>query len=462
MIKKSMNGKSAIYLILAAAAIILIIIVMYGAAANKKLNYNYFYKGVCVEGTDISGMTKEQAYDIVSQEFEKNYYKDSISLVYNDRTWIIPLKSIDFKFDMDTALNNAYKIGRSGNKFSRLATIGSIKKHPVNLIVQGKYSQEKLEEKLNIIKEEIDFSGINSTYDYNYGKIIYTNAVNGLRFDLETNEKLIEAQLLNRNFNDVFLEVQIVKPLITVEDVKDLRQVLGTFTTRFNENNYGRSHNIELAAEKINNFLLLPGEEFSMDRALGPRTPGNGYMQAPIIMKSRVVPGTGGGVCQVATTLYNAVLLSMLQVTNRVNHSMPLGYVPPGQDATISEGYIDLKFRNNKDYTICIATQIKGGSITIKIIGKKTGREPSAVLRPVVIGELLPPEPEYVINDGLADNEVRVSIKGRKGLKVVLYRDTYDSGGKLLGSEKISEDFYKPVRGKLAVNRKTFEYLKNN
>ena len=186
-------------------------------------------------------------------------------------------------------------------------------------------------------------------------------------------------------------------------------------------------------------------------------------MRAPIIMQSQVVPGTGGGVCQVATTLYNAALLSCLEITSRVHHSIPLGYVPPGQDATISEGYIDLKFKNNKNYTICIVSEINDGSITVKIIGRNNdSKRLNVVLRPVIIEEYTPPEPEYVINNNLSDGQGKVRIRERKGLKVVLYRDIYDEHGALIKSEIISQDIYKPVRGQYAVNKRTYETLSGN
>ncbi|WP_051572232.1 VanW family protein [Ruminiclostridium cellobioparum] len=429
----------------------------------RKLSYNYFYDGVYMDGIKLAGLSKAEALRQLEMEFQRNYKQTSIDLLYEDNTWTIPLSSIDFNFDFETAINNAYKLGRSGSWFSRTKTIRQLKKTPVNLVVGAKYDRAKLNKYLTKIKRQIDFSASNSTYDYNCGKIIYTSDVNGKKLDIDTNTKLIEGRLLNRDFSDICLSIEIIKPLITLADVKEIKDVLGVFTTRFSSYNYSRAHNIELAGKKINNYLVLPGEEFSMDDALGPRTPSNGYMQAPIIMRNRFVSGTGGGVCQVATTLYNAILLSYMEVTKRVHHSIPLGYVPPGQDATISEGYIDLKFRNNRDYTICIATEVRDSTVTVKIIGrKKPGESLNAVLRPVIVEEYNPPEPEYVINNSLSNDEVQIRVKERKGFKVVLYRDTYNEQRALINSEVISQDIYKPVRGQLAVSKKTYESLKNN
>ncbi|QNU65276.1 VanW family protein [Ruminiclostridium herbifermentans] len=422
----------------------------------------YFYNGIYVDGINISGLSKETAVKKLQKEKKFDYKDKIIYLIYKEKKWPIPLDSIKYKPDFDSTLNYAYNIGRKGSIVQRLNIINSLNRKPINLILSYKYDKNQLVKKLEVIKKDIDFLGISSTYNYNYGKINYTADVTGRKLDVDTNLKLIETYLLNRNFEDINLVVQPVKPSITLEDVKELEHVLASYTTSFNINNYSRASNIKLACQKINNYLLLPGEEFSLDLVLGPRTTAHGYMEAPIIMKNSVVQGTGGGVCQVASTLYNAVLFSMLQVTSRINHSITLNYVPPGQDATISEGYIDFKFKNNRDYTVCIVAEVDKGNLTVKIIGRKRINDPIVKLRPVIIEEYEPPHPEYVIDDSLSDNQVVIRTKEKKGMKVVLYRDSYNSQGLLINTEKISQDIYKPVRGVLAVNKKSYNNLKIN
>ncbi len=436
--------------------------IAFGFSAYKKITYKYFYNGIYVDGINISGITKDNAFKKLQEGINLNYQNKTIYLIYEDKKWPLTLDTIDFRLDFDATLDYAYNIGRKGSIIHRLKTINAINNKPINLIISAKYDKNQLVEKLSFIKKDIDFLGISSTYNYNYGKINYTSDVVGRKLDVDINKKLIETHLLNRNFEDIHLIVQPVKPSITISDVKELEYVLASYTTKFNVNNYSRAYNIKLACQKINNYLLLPGEEFSMDLALGPRTTAHGFMEAPIIMKNSVIQGTGGGVCQVTSTLYNAVLLSMLQVTNRINHSIVLNYVPPGQDATISEGYIDFKFKNNRDYTICIVVELDDGNLTIKIIGRQRSDDPIVKLRPVIIQEYEPPYPEYVVDESLSDNQVVIRSKEKKGLKVVLYRDTYNRQGLLINTEKISQDIYKPVRGILAVNKKNYYYLKIN
>ena len=134
-------------------------------------------------------------------------------------------------------------------------------------------------------------------------------------------------------------------PDITTEMVKDISFKLGEYYTEFNPENESRSHNIRTACAKISQKLLLPGQVFSMDKMLGERTEKNGYRTAKVIVGNELVDGLGGGICQVTSTVYNAVLLSGLEVVERRNHSIPLSYIDMGRDATISYGYIDFKFK---------------------------------------------------------------------------------------------------------------------
>lgn len=156
-------------------------------------------------------------------------------------------------------------------------------------------------------------------------------------------------------------------PKITAAHYRKVNRVTGSFITWIGPGNGGRATNIILATRSLNNYLLFPGEVFSFNRANGPRTAERGYQPAPIIVGNTVVPGLGGGVCQVSTTLYNAVLEAGLEVVERYPHSLPVGYVPPGRDATISD-YLDFKFRNNTDGLVLIKSAVSGGGIEFRIL----------------------------------------------------------------------------------------------
>jgi vancomycin resistance protein YoaR len=164
----------------------------------------------------------------------------------------------------------------------------------------------------------------------------------------------------------ILLDLVQLDPEITVEHYRRINEEIGAYRTWIGGGG-GRATNIILATATLNHYIMMPGELFSFNRANGPRTAERGYQPAPIIVGNTVVPGLGGGVCQVSTTLYNAVLQAGLEVVERYPHSEPVGYVPPGMDATISD-YLDFKFRNNTDQMIMIVASNWGGSIDIRIL----------------------------------------------------------------------------------------------
>lgn len=185
----------------------------------------------------------------------------------------------------------------------------------------------------------------------------------GMKIDIQATVDLI----MNSEPHTVHEPVLItLDPEITGDILRKTRHRKGSYATGFGGG--GRGQNIRLAAQALHNYLLAPGEIFSFNEATGPRVPERGYQLAPIIVGGTVVPGYGGGVCQVSTTLYNAVLNSGLQVVQRFPHSRPVGYVPAGKDATVSD-YLDFKFRNNTDCFILIKTSSYGYRLVVEIWG---------------------------------------------------------------------------------------------
>ncbi len=149
------------------------------------------------------------------------------------------------------------------------------------------------------------------------------------------------------------------------------RDTMGSYRTSFSSSNSARSSNVRLAAERINGTVLLPGETFSYDKTIGTRTTANGYKEANVYTNNKVDVGVGGGICQTSSTLYSAVLYANLEIVSRTSHSLPVSYLPAGQDATIAEGSIDFKFRNNTEYPVKIVASAGGSTVSCSIVGTK-------------------------------------------------------------------------------------------
>ncbi|MEN2777308.1 VanW family protein [Acetivibrio clariflavus] len=448
MLNKIASGKKNIAIITSVFLIITTIIAFFAWVLNQKT----FYMGIKVENISLSGIGKLKAWEKIQDEINKNFAGKKLILKHGDKEWNIGLNEISYSFLVNNAIEDAYRIGREGNFINRLMTVYRLRKKSVNVPLTAQFDRNKLRSVLEDIKNEIDQKEVNASAIFQNGKVIFNEEVIGKNVDIDKNLNMIENILLEKNFSPIELIVDDIYPRVRYNDISVISKVVTTFSTSFNPQKVDRSYNIKLACDRINNTVLLPGDTFSMDKALGPRTIGNGYRNAPVIVKGKILEGVGGGVCQVTTTLYVAVLKSKLEVVERKPHSMPLGYVEPGQDATISEGYIDFKFKNNKEYPILISAQVSGGNIIIRIVGIKEEANQTVKLKSVVVKKLNPEKEIVVFDEKVPLGEVVVEKAAVTGQKVVVYRETYDQNNKLIEREKISEDTYLPVRGVIRVN----------
>ncbi|MDE2125552.1 MAG: VanW family protein [Armatimonadetes bacterium] len=230
------------------------------------------------------------------------------------------------------------------------------------------------------------------------------------------------------------------RPTLQTSDLKLIDGLLGRYTTRYGGSSPNRKSNIALAARHINGTTLAPGQIFSYNNVVGPRIEQDGFKTAPVIIKGELVPGMGGGVCQVSSTLYNAVLLADLKVVRRAHHAFPVHYLPPGRDATVAWGSIDFRFANSMATPICIFASAWHNRLTFSIYGKKqAGRDVDIELadrsvQPVAV--------ERVKDPALPPGRVVVKDKGHPSIHVTVYRVTRENG-EVVSRQLISRDHYR-------------------
>ena len=187
--------------------------------------------------------------------------------------------------------------------------------------------------------------------------------------------------------------------------------------------------------------MILPGEEFSYNKATGPRTAESGYREANVIIGGELTPDIGGGVCQTSTTLYNALLLADLTILERHNHSIPVGYVPIGQDAAVAYGYLDLKFKNPFDFPIFLHTKLTGDRLYVYIYGDKNVKDYTVKITSQIV-ETIQPKTEIIFDSSMEPGENILIQKGRTGYKVVTYKSIIKDG-KVVSKEQITRDHYR-------------------
>ncbi len=231
--------------------------------------------------------------------------------------------------------------------------------------------------------------------------------------------------------------------------------VRSDFSTDYSSSLAERKHNVELAIKKLNKTLVDVDKEFSFNKTVGERTEKNGFKNAKIIVNGEFVDGVGGGVCQVSTTLYNAVLLAGLKVTERHAHTLKVGYVSPSFDAMVNSGYADLKFVNNTKNPIIITAKADGDKISITIMGEKMKER--VIRKSEILEEIDAPESEIVIDEKgeypeLMEGESKIIKYGSKGLKSRGSIIVIDDKGKKR-EIRLSTDRYKGIRGKVVVGK---------
>ncbi len=251
--------------------------------------------------------------------------------------------------------------------------------------------------------------------------------------------------LLSEEKDEYIIPLKITPPEIGVEDLGNdiFAGNLGTYSSYYNVSNYNRSVNVELASQKINNVILLPGEVFSYNKVVGERTFENGFKEASVYTSSGVVNGLGGGICQVSSTLYNSVLLANLEIIERRNHRYAVSYVPLGRDATVAYGSIDFKFKNNRNYPIKIVSYAQNGVLNISIMGIKEETEYEVI---ITTRKLLtiPYQTKYIQDSSLPSGTQKQTQYGDNGYKYETYK-TLKLNGNVVSSNTISNDNYSPL-----------------
>lgn len=261
--------------------------------------------------------------------------------------------------------------------------------------------------------------------------------VEGIDFDLEAARKLLEEEK-----EEYVIKLTITKPKITIDKIgsEAFPDQLGTFTTRYDVSDRDRSTNLVIACQKINGKVVLAGETFSYNKALGPRTVAAGYRNGKIYSGGEVVDGIGGGICQISSTLYNTVLMSNLEIVERRNHQFVTSYVPAGRDATVVYGMTDFKFKNTRKYPIRIVATAKNGIATVTMYGIKEENEYTFTFSTKTVASI-PFTTKYEEDNSLPAGTEKVKQKGANGLKTETYM-TKLLNGKPVSTTLLSRDTY--------------------
>lgn len=293
---------------------------------------------------------------------------------------------------------------------------------------------------------------VNAEQLFEEGEFIVIGGDIGYKFDKDKLYKELNESIDDLNSRDVFLDLKVVEPEITTEDIekRGIKEKVASYTTQFNPGNKERSANVRLAAKKIKGTVIAPGETFSFNETVGQRTVERGFKEAGVYIRGRVDKDIGGGICQVSTTLYNATLFHDLDIVERSNHSLTVPYVPLSRDAAVNWGTKDFKFKNNTEYYIYIDAVTSNNKITFDLYSTRSDKE--IRLQSV---QLSSEEPwtEYKEDETLRPGVEKVEEKGHAGYRSKLIKHIYKDG-QWIESKEVSKDRYLTAPKVIAINTK--------
>ncbi|MCC3867820.1 VanW family protein [Terrisporobacter mayombei] len=366
--KSAKKDKSKLYkrLGIAVSIIVVIICISLNSFTKKSLYNGKIADNIFIQGVEVSHMSKEEAIEAIN----KKYKPQNLNLSYDNNNYEIGFEDIDLKYNTEELVEKAYNSTRSGSYFNDIASYISMSMESggEKYTIKATYDEEKLDKYLANVANEINQDFKNASISIGSGISVNPSST-GLKFETKENKELVMEALNNKKYETIDLKVSVTKPKISTEDVSSIDTCLASFSTTFNSGLVERSYNIGLSAQRCNNVILKPGETFSYNEHTGMRVLSNGYKKASVIIGDQYEDAPGGGVCQTSTTLFNAALLSGLQIDQVRNHSKTSAYVPRGRDAMVNDGDSDLKFTNNFDHAVYVQCYRSGSSVGAAVYG---------------------------------------------------------------------------------------------
>ncbi len=404
-------------------------------------------KGVSIEGVDVSGMTKAQVKDVIRDLTAKNA-QTSLTVTVGENSSACTLADLGLTCTNTDIIDQIMNLGARGNIVQRYKDQKDLEESHVDFTltyaVDSKAAQSWADN-LSQFNTEPENASIYTTDELLPG---VSGGTTGLSVDIaQTAEAIVSAANAWDKTSPLSVEavVETTQPDVTYEEMAAISDVLGTATTDYSASSYARAANVENGCSKITGTLLYPGDSFSVTDALVPFTAENGYQQAPSYEENRVVDSYGGGICQVSTTLYNAVLKAELEVTERSNHTMVVSYVPLSKDAAIAEGVMDMRFYNNLENPVYIIGYCWGGQISFTIYGKEYRSSSRSIeFESVTTSTVEPTSAKLYPNASQAVGYINQTQSPHTGYTAELWKHVYEDGV-LVDSIQVNSSYYTAV-----------------
>ncbi len=392
---------------------------------NSESNVEGIHSFVSIDGIEMDKLSKEEAKKILMDNYRDDLENKRVKLQLGEAVYDIGYDELGYGINIDEAIDEAYNIGRKTDGSPDAFRIFTL---PVNhgSVEMGEYfTENKVDNVILQIAEKIDTPPRDAGIVINDNGLIIEKELIGKSINRDD----LKNKLLNYKEGTENIEILVsdTNPKITVDEFTHLDKIIGDFTTEFSKSEQNRKDNIKLSAKNFSDVVFEPGVEISFNDTVGEISEKTGYKNAGVIVNGEFDRGIGGGICQVSTTLYNALIRADLEITERSNHSRPIFYVPLGTDAAVAPGYKDLKFINNTGYPIFVKTFVDDETIRMVLIGSSATRNYEVNIIPERIS-VIEPSVKKKFTPTMEDGEETVEKKGSRGYKYDTYKEIVKDG----------------------------------
>lgn len=428
-------------------AFALICMLFWGISAQAK-EEDTIKTGIYAGEIDLSGMTADEARAAV-EEYVSGLRDTEITLLAaGDAEVVVTAGDMGMEWGNPELVTEAAEIGTHGNVIERYRILKDLehenKIYPIELSFDLQAINDILTEKC----VQYNVKAVNASLKRVDGEFQVVEGQTGYILDVETSIDLVNDYLTGEWNHEpcvIALDVAVEEPKGSAEELSQVTDILGSFTTSYSTSGASRRANVENGCSLIDGATVYPGEEFSTYDMVAPFTQANGYYMAGSYINGKVVDSLGGGICQVSTTLYNAVLQAELEVTERHNHSMIVSYVDPSADAAIAESSgKDFRFVNNLDYPVYIEGYTKDRKITFNIYGKETRDADREVRYESEVLEVINPPADIIYADASQPIGYIVSESAHIGYKARLWKVVTENGVEVSRTQ-VNSSSYKMV-----------------
>lgn len=446
--------------------------IMYDAVASVE-KQGTFYPGVNVDGYALNGVSPQEAYDFLLAKARSDLSSFSIVMNYGDSQWTIDAQTLGLTEALETAvleqIQAAYAVGRDPNAtfVERYQTIVSLRETPY---MGYTTNIEKDTSRIDAIISEIQAAVYRPATDASWAldlerknnAVVINSEINGQELDATAFKAQLTSLINNMESGTIQIEPTVLTPRITAASLEGQIALIGNYESSISSRSTAdRNRNIERGCAAFHGKEVKPGEKVSFNSWVGPRTEKNGFFPAEEIVSGSYEMGYGGGICQVSSTLYNAVIQANLKVVDRSNHGIPVNYMEMGADATVADGRIDFVFENNTESSIYLVARLDAAknACVVQIYGRPDPDGNTYRLRHELIETIPIPSPTKVpdYNETYVKyiGEEQQVTDGQEGYVVRTYLDTIAPNGNVIEYKELYVDTYKAQPPKIytGVNR---------